>query len=50
LIEVWHERPPIPTTAFDYGATLSGYDEGEHTGWGPSPEAAIADLLMWLED
>lgn len=50
VIKTWHEFPPIPDRRFDYGATQGDYDLGNATGWGPTPEAAIADLLEQLED
>jgi hypothetical protein len=40
-----HVYPPIPTRQFDWSACRDGYDEGELIGWGPTEEAAIADLL-----
>lgn len=54
-IKTWHEYPPIPDRNFDYGAIDEDtYDpdpecSGHVVGWGPTPEAAIADLMELLE-
>ncbi len=40
--------PPVPSRQFDYAAWIDGREEGP-TGYGPTPEAAIADLREWLE-
>ena len=37
--------PPIPIRHFDWRATRSNYDEGDLMGEGPTPTAALADLL-----
>lgn len=43
--------PPIPSRAFDWCAyDESNYDLGSPTGYGPTPEAAIADLLEQIEE
>jgi hypothetical protein len=39
------EHPPIPDRSFDYSASRSSYDEGDPIGRGPTPIAALADLL-----
>lgn len=36
-------HPPIPTRRFDWAAYRD--PESKLCGWGPTPEAAIADLL-----
>ena len=40
-----HERPPIPTTAFDWVAYRDGEEELGGYGYGPTEQAAIDDLL-----
>jgi len=43
--------PPIPLRNFDYRAHVEGYDEETGIcGWGATPEAAIADLKLQIED
>ena len=37
--------PPIPIRAFDYCAFFEGEEERARYGYGPTKEAAIADLL-----
>ncbi len=44
---VW---PPIPTRAFDYCAYFEGEEERGGYGWGPTEEAAKADLLDNCEE
>ena len=49
-IAVEHVAPPIPIREFDYCATLpDSYEPGEPQGYGPTREAAIADLIEKLE-
>lgn len=36
--------PPIPTRRFDYCAYIDGDEERQEYGYGPTREAAIADL------
>jgi len=43
-------KPPIPTTAFDWSATLDGYEPDDPIGQGPTEIAAVADLLQQIED
>ena len=38
-------HPPIPDRNFDYQAVRSDYEPGEPIGRGPTPIAALADLL-----
>jgi hypothetical protein len=45
-----HIYPPIPNRNFDWRATFEGYDEGEPMGYGPTKEAAIADLILEAGD
>ena len=46
-----HEYPPIPLRCWDYRAHVKDYDEETGiSGWGETPEAAIKDLLLLLED
>lgn len=40
-----HVYPPIPMRRFDWCAHREGEEERGHYGWGPTREAAIADLL-----
>lgn len=44
-IRISFEHPPIPDRSFDYSATRSNYEPGEPIGRGPTPIAALADLL-----
>lgn len=37
-------RPPVPSRNFDWQATWDDYDLGDPVGYGPTPDAAIADL------
>lgn len=43
-IYTWPEFPPIPTSAFNYGAGIVDDPEGE-TGWGETEEEAVTKLL-----
>lgn len=53
-----HVYPPIPWRQFDWCAYRDGYEPpdvngeggGGYVGWGPTEEAAIADLLGNEED
>ena len=45
-----HVYPPIPIRDFDWCAYEGDYDLGAIVGWGPTEEAAIADLKELLED
>ena len=42
--------PPIPIRAFDWCATLDGYEPNDPIGWGATEAEAIADLQAILED
>lgn len=44
-IELSYILPPIPDRGCDWQATRKGYDMGEPIGRGPTPVAALADLL-----
>ena len=48
-----NDRPPIPTTAFDWSAVLDSYDgPGSPHGHGATEQAAIDDLkdqIDWYE-
>ena len=48
-IVISEEFPPIPTRAFDYRATLDGYEGGDPQGFGATPDAAVAELLDQVE-
>jgi hypothetical protein len=39
------DYPPIPDRRFDYSAVRSSYDLGSYIGRGPTPQAAVLDLL-----
>lgn len=45
-----HEYPPIPTRSHDWCAYRDGADEHGPFGWGPTREAAIADLVQQEEE
>jgi hypothetical protein len=47
-----HEFPPIPCRDWDYSAIDSDTYDGPPSpvGLGPTPEAAIADLLAQLDE
>jgi len=45
VINVQFVYPPIPDRRFDYSATWDGYEGGDAIGYGPTPDAAINDLL-----
>lgn len=49
LIVTTFEYPPIPIRTCDYRATFEDYDLGDRQGWGPTPAAAIDDLLDWID-
>lgn len=36
--------PPIPDRRFDWAAWHDGEEEENHSGWGATPEEALADL------
>lgn len=44
-IVITHVYPPIPVRSYDYSACFDGYDEGDPLGRGPTPQAAVGDLL-----
>jgi hypothetical protein len=44
-----HVYPPIPSRNFDWSAVADGYEPGVPIGFGPTKEAAIADLLEQIE-
>jgi hypothetical protein len=50
LVRVNFVGPPIPTSCCVYSAVLDRYEAGEAIGYGPTPEAAIADLVGQIED
>jgi hypothetical protein len=41
--------PPIPSRTSDYRATFADYDLGDRQGWGPTPQAAIDELLEAID-
>jgi hypothetical protein len=42
--------PPIPSAAYDWQATLVGYEPGDPVGHGPTRTAAITDLIERWSD
>ena len=38
-------HPPVPDRSHDWRATRDGYEPGDPMGYGPTPQAALADLL-----
>lgn len=44
IIKVSHVYPPIPIRSMDWCAYYDGEEEGAQ-GWGPTEQAAIADLV-----
>ena len=44
-IEVEYIAPPIPLRDFDYRANFAGYEPGDCLGYGPTPDAAVRDLI-----
>lgn len=40
-----YDPKPIPMRQFDWSAYREGYEGGDPLGFGPTREAAIADLL-----
>ncbi len=41
-----YDPPPIPIRDCDWSAAREDYDLGDCIGHGPTPDAAIADLIM----
>lgn len=48
-IDTDHNPPPIPTMAYDWTATLSGYEPGDVIGYGSTEAEAVNDLLRQME-
>lgn len=48
-LNVSQDRPPIPTTAYDWSATLDGEEDHSPYGRGPTRDAAVEDLFRQLE-
>ena len=48
-INISYDPKPIPTNRFDYCATLDGYEPGDPCAYGPTAEAAKAELLEYLQ-
>src|SRR4029077_10612667 len=53
VIQTEHVNPPIATRQYDWSAVLDDYDGApdagdQPSGWGPTEQAAIADLLDLL--
>lgn len=51
-IKTYHEYPPIPDRNFDWCAVDDETYDGEGCliGWGPTKDAAIADLMQQIEE
>jgi hypothetical protein len=49
-VKTEHVYPPIPIRKFDWCAFDDNYEPGLSIGWGPTEQAAIADLMEQLED
>ena len=49
LVRIDPVFPPIPSRAFDYSAATDNYEPGQPIGYGPTEEAALADLRIELE-
>lgn len=49
-IHTEHVYPPIPERQYDWQATFDGYEPGDPVGYGPTKEAAIADLIEQQEE
>jgi hypothetical protein len=45
-----HVYPPIPLRGWDWSAVTVDYEPGQPEGWGPTEEAAIADLVEQQEE
>ena len=50
IIKTHFVYPPIPDRNFDWSATFDSYEPGNLIGYGPTEEAAIADLRGQAED
>jgi hypothetical protein len=50
LISVDYIRPPIPTCQFDWAAVVDGQEEYGPYGHGATKDAAVADLMLRLEE
>jgi hypothetical protein len=44
-IHTSHNKPPIPTTDFDWCAIFDGYEPGDSIGHGPTEQEAIDWLV-----
>ena len=49
-ITVEHVYPPIPVRDYDWCAYEGDYDLGQRVGYGATREAAIADLMVQIEE
>lgn len=49
-IRISFEHPPIPERHSDYRAARSNWEPGEPEGWGRTPVAALAELLLAEEE
>lgn len=48
-IIVTYDPKPIPTNRFDYCARLPGYEPGDPIAYGPTADAARAELLEYMQ-
>jgi hypothetical protein len=44
-----HVFPPIPSRNFDWSVVTDNYEPGAPVGFGPTKQAAVADLLEQIE-
>ena len=49
MVEFQYVFPPIEVRDYDWSATLPGYEPGDAIGYGPTQEAAQADLQADIE-
>lgn len=50
LVKIDYIYPPIPSRQFDYQVTFDDWDLGDIVAFGPSPEAALAEFRLKLEE
>jgi len=49
IIVTEHEKPPVPTRAWDWNAYLEDWDLDNPIGYGETQQKAVADLLEQLD-
>ena len=50
IIRTYYDRPPVPVRSCDWSAYIAGEEEGGVSGWGPTRQAAIEDLLEQIAE